>query len=135
MMRVNGHPAETVSDRLTRAVVISLFTWRRAEPDDDTETPMGWWGDTWPTVANDRIGSRLYLLRRSRLTAQTAQKARDYIAQALQWMREDGIVDRMDIAVTRSGLDTLTATLTLTVRQSPPTTLTFDNIWEAIHAT
>jgi len=120
MMRVNGHPAETVSDRLTRAVVISLFTWRRAEPDDDTDTPFGWWGDTWPTVQNDRIGSRLYLLRRSRLTAQTAQKARDYIAQALQWMREDGIVERMDISVTRSGLDTLTATLTLTVRQSPP---------------
>ncbi len=77
---MHGHPAETVSDPLTRAVIISLFTWRRAEPDDDTDIPMGWWGDTWPTVADDRIGSRLYLLRRSRLTAQTAHKARDHIA-------------------------------------------------------
>jgi len=43
---------------LVRAVMISLFTWRRANPDDalpGTER-MGWWGDTFPTIANDRIG-------------------------------------------------------------------------------
>ncbi|EPN56356.1 Phage GP46, partial [Pseudomonas syringae pv. actinidiae ICMP 19079] len=51
---------------LLRSVVISLFTWRRAEADDpiDDAERFGWWGDTYPTQANDRIGSRLWLLRR-----------------------------------------------------------------------
>ncbi|WP_200894101.1 phage GP46 family protein [Xanthomonas sp. MUS 060] len=51
---------------LVRAVLISLFTWRRANADDTLPDPrgfrMGWWGDTYPVVANDRIGSRLWLL-------------------------------------------------------------------------
>ena len=122
------------NDRLRRAVIISIFTWRRAEPDDDTETPMGWWGDTWPTVQNDRIGSRLYLLQRSKLTEQTAQKPREYIAQALHWMTEDGIADRIDIEVKRTGLDTLTATVTLNFRHRSPHRITFHNIWNPLHA-
>ena len=46
------------SEPLVRAVMISLFTWRRANPDDalpDGKSRMGWWGDSFPTVANDRI--------------------------------------------------------------------------------
>uniref|UniRef100_A0A1A9VZ25 Baseplate_J domain-containing protein n=1 Tax=Glossina brevipalpis TaxID=37001 RepID=A0A1A9VZ25_9MUSC len=87
-------------DRLSRAVIISLFTWRRAEPDDDTDTPFGWWGDTWPTVQNDRIGSRLHLLKRSTLTNQTAQKAKEYISQALTWMTDDdSVLRRLDAEV------------------------------------
>ncbi|PQK53824.1 phage tail protein, partial [Escherichia coli] len=49
-LTVNGKRtcASAPLDPLTRAVVISLFTWRRAEPDDNADVPMGWWGDTWP---------------------------------------------------------------------------------------
>ncbi|NUV17293.1 hypothetical protein MS6207_01473 [Escherichia coli] len=58
-LTVNGKRtcASAPLDPLTRAVVISLFTWRRAEPDDNADVPMGWWGDTWPAVQNDRYGS------------------------------------------------------------------------------
>ena len=50
-------PTITQSDALVRAVVISLFSWRRANPDDDLPglERMGWWGDTFPQVENDRI--------------------------------------------------------------------------------
>nr|EFH7355405.1 hypothetical protein [Escherichia coli] len=70
MINVNGRTVSTGAslDLLTRAVIISLFTWRRAGRDDDAPQIFGWWGDTWPTVQNDRTGSRLYLLRRSKLT-------------------------------------------------------------------
>ncbi|HDU5746877.1 bacteriophage V tail protein [Escherichia coli] len=46
-LTVNGKRtcASAPLDPLTRAVVISLFTWRRAEPDDNADVPMGWWGD------------------------------------------------------------------------------------------
>ncbi|MBJ5206016.1 phage GP46 family protein, partial [Salmonella enterica subsp. enterica serovar Agona] len=55
-LTVNGKRtcASAPLDPLTRAVVISLFTWRRAEPDDNADVPMGWWGDTWPAVQNGR---------------------------------------------------------------------------------
>ena len=77
-LTVNGKRtcASAPLDPLTRAVVISLFTWRRAEPDDNADVPMGWWGDTWPAVQNDRYGSRLWLLQRSKLTNQLVQTVR-----------------------------------------------------------
>ncbi|WP_334468976.1 phage GP46 family protein [Arsenophonus sp. PmNCSU2021_1] len=121
-------------DRLNRAVIISLFTWRRAEPDDDTDTPFGWWGDTWPTVQNDRIGSRLHLLKRTTLTHQTAQKAKEYIAQALNWMIDDGIALRVDVDVVPSGIDKLTATVILTLPDHNIKTMTIKNLWSVIHA-
>ncbi len=45
-LTVNGKRtcASAPLDPLTRAVVISMFTWRRAEPDDNADVPMGWWG-------------------------------------------------------------------------------------------
>lgn len=93
-LTVNGKRtcASAPLDPLTRAVVISLFTWRRAEPDDNADVPMGWWGDTWPAVQNDRYGSRLWLLQRSKLTNQLVQTVRGYIRECLQWMIDDGVV-------------------------------------------
>ncbi|HGJ5856476.1 phage GP46 family protein [Arsenophonus nasoniae] len=121
-------------ERLRRAVMISLFTWRRAEPDDDTDTRFGWWGDTWPTVQNDRIGSRLHLLKRTTLTHQTAQRAKEYIAQALKWMTEDGVALRIDIEVVRSGIDRLITTVILTLPDHNIKTMTINNLWSVIHA-
>nr|EEI6060433.1 hypothetical protein [Salmonella enterica] len=45
ILYVNGirNDATASLDLLTRAVVISLFTWRRAERDDRTPQPYGWW--------------------------------------------------------------------------------------------
>lgn len=120
--------------RLRRAVMISLFTWRRAELDDDTDTQFGWWGDTWPTVQNNRIGSRLHLLKRTTLTHQTAQRAKEYIAQALKWMTEDGVALRVDIEVVRSGIDRLIATVILTLPDHNIETMTINNLWSVIHA-
>ena len=78
------------AEPLVRAVVISLFTWRRANPDDDLpgDLRMGWWGDSFPTVADDRIGSRLWLLRRVKLTRQTQMDAEFYAREALQWLEQ-----------------------------------------------
>ncbi len=88
---------------LIRAVVISLFTWRRAAPDDpvDDEERFGWWGDSYPSVADDRIGSRLWLLRRVKLTAGTQRDAEFYANEALQWLLDDGQVLEVDVLTER----------------------------------
>lgn len=97
------------AEPLVRAVMISLFTWRRANPDDDLpgDLRQGWWGDAFPPVANDRIGSRLWLLSRAKLLPETAAKAREYAREALQWLVDDGVAARVDVEAERHGLDTL----------------------------
>lgn len=117
---------------LTRAVLISLFTWRRAETDDDTTEVFGWWGDTFPTVANDRIGSRLWLLRRSKLTNATAARARDYARQALQWMTDDGVAARVEVDATRTGLSSMRLDVVLWQQDGSQHAIIFDDIWQGV---
>ena len=48
-----------MNDGLSRAVVISLFTWRLADTGDvyDGSNKYGWWGDTYPVeqVGQNRL--------------------------------------------------------------------------------
>lgn len=102
----------TIDDRetsLKRAVEISLFTWRRANTSDtvDDDERYGWWGDSFPRVANDRIGSRLWLLRRRKLTSETISAAVTYAREALQWLIEDGHASDVQILTARVGHDRL----------------------------
>ncbi|HHA1670050.1 TPA: phage GP46 family protein [Enterobacter roggenkampii] len=135
ILNVNGLLRESTDslDLLSRAVIISLFSWRRAESDDQTTEPYGWWGDTWPTIGNDRIGSRLYLLRRTKITNKTAVDARGYIEQALSWIIEDGVAAKMIVETSRAGLDILYASVTLFDRDGNKHTITFDDIWSEIN--
>lgn len=78
---------------LETAVLLSLFTDREALPDDvvpdGTGDRRGWWGG--------EIGSRLWLLERAKQTPETLARARDYAAEALQWLIDDGVVAAFDI--------------------------------------
>lgn len=102
---------------LIRAVVISLFTWRRAAPDDpvDDEERFGWWGDSYPSVADDRIGSRLWLLRRVKLTAGTQRDAEFYANEALQWLLDDGQVLEVYVLTERVDSSRLNLRVMLTI--------------------
>lgn len=132
-LTVNGQRVNAIAplDPLTRSVVISLFTWRRADPDDQADVPMGWWGDTWPAVQNDRIGSKLWLYQRSKLTNQLVNNIRTCIRDALQWMLDDGVVSRIDLDIRRTGINELANSITLW-RRSGPVTLTFEDLWSVI---
>lgn len=132
-LTVNGQrvSASTQLDMLTRAVVISLFTWRRVEPDDNADVPMGWWGDSFPAVQNDRYGSRLWLLQRSKLTNQLVQTVRVYIRESLQWLIDDGVVSRIDLDIQRTGISELANSITLW-RRDGPVTISFNDLWSAI---
>lgn len=93
----------TSGDDLTSSILASIFTDRQALADDkipDGTTDLrGWWADP-------EMGSRLWLLSRSKQTAQVLADAKTYIAEALQWMLDDGVVVKFDITTqwTRPGL-------------------------------
>ncbi|MBJ4955687.1 phage GP46 family protein [Citrobacter youngae] len=132
-LTVNGTRVNASSqlDPLTRAVVISFFTHRRADPDDNADVPMGWWGDTWPMVANDRYGSKLWLLQRSKLTNALVNTVRTYIRESLQWMLDDGVVSRIDIDIQRTGINELGNSIVLW-RRDGPVTISFNDFWSVI---
>lgn len=135
ILTINGERRDVTypSNPLYRAVLISLFTWRRAEPDDSPDLDNGWWGDSFPTFQNDRIGSRLYLLSREKLTNKTPLKAREYIRQALQWLVDDGVAVSIEVSVTRSGIETLQASVVINQREGNRLALTFDDLWSDLN--
>jgi phage gp46-like protein len=93
---VNGQIV-TGNDLVT-SYIISLFSDRLADPSDELppgETDRrGWWGDTLLQEDNpgDLLGSRLWLLARAKSDASLPGTAKGYIAEALQWVIDDGVV-------------------------------------------
>lgn len=90
-------------DGLESAVLVSLFTDRRATPEqirggENKADLRGWWGDFNPTVVGDQTGSLLWLLRREKQTGETLARAKEYVRQALAWMIEDKVASAVDVA-------------------------------------
>lgn len=131
-LTVNGKRtcASAPLDPLTRAVVISLFT---GGGRSLMTTPTSRWdgGGIRPAVQNDRYGSRLWLLQRSKLTNQLVQTVRGYIRECLQWMIDDGVVSRIDLDIRRTGINELGNSITLW-RRDGPVMISFDDLWSAI---
>lgn len=92
-----------MTDSLSRAVVISLFTWQRASQSDevDNDQRMGWWGDTFAENKGDKIGSKLWLLLRQKITEETLNRAQEYAYDALKWLIDDGICSDITVDVER----------------------------------
>lgn len=83
---------------LKTAVLISLFTDRRAEADDvlpdAAASRRGWWGDA---LNARRIGSRLWLLGREKQLREVVLRAREYAEEALAWLVEEGVARRVTV--------------------------------------
>lgn len=127
--------APDVIDDLPRSVIISLFTWRRANPDDDLPgtNKYGWWGDTYPQITGDRIGSRLWLLSRAKLTDETILKAQEYAEEALQWLVDDGVAAAVQVQVERQSLDTLALGIIITRGDKSLLNIRFANVWDYLN--
>lgn len=121
---------------LTRSVLISLFTWRRAADDDalDDEERFGWWGDSFPSVADDRIGSRLWLLRRVKLTRQTQLDAEFYAREALQWLIDDGHCSAIEIQSERLDGQRLNLRTVLTLADGERLDINPTHSWQVTYA-
>ena len=121
---------------LRRSVTISLFTWRRAGPDDrlDDDDRKGWWADCVPTVAGDRIGSRLWLLQRRTITQDTLRDAKEYAEEALRWMTDDGVVSAVTVTATRQDTSRMNLVVLLTELNGETVQLAFEDTWSLINA-
>lgn len=128
--------SDSLEATLIRSVVISLFTWRRAATDDpiDDDERFGWWGDSYPTVDDDRIGSRLWLLRRVKLTRQTQLDAEFYAREALQWLLDDGQVISIEITSERADVARLSLGVILTLSTAERLEINSNQLWQVTYA-
>lgn len=125
-------------DGLETAITVSLFTDRRAElgdvlPDGETDR-RGWLGDEFAEVEGDRIGSRLWLLAREKATQSTLDRARDYSLEALQWLLDDKVTDRLEVTTEYVTRDVMGIAVTLYRPKADPVEFRFHYTWAAQEA-
>lgn len=126
-------PDLLTDDGLNTAVLISLFTDRRASADDElpdgTTDRRGWWGDAFAEEEGDEIGSKLWLLERSKITAETIRLARDYAQAALDWLVTDGVARSVEVTAERR--DATSLDLSIVITRPDSTSRTYDYVWDA----
>jgi phage gp46-like protein len=115
---------------LYAAAYISTFTDRLAAPDDiipdGTTNRRGHWTDT---GSDYLIGSRMWLLDRSKHTKAVLLKARDYLIEAYQWMIDDGLIAKVDVVTEWTRPNMLGAAVTFYQRGQPPVSLNYSWAW------
>lgn len=129
---LSGASLENGND-LATATLISLFTDRTAEASDSlpdaTGDRRGWWGDLGQDVP---IGSRLWLLGRSKLIPAVAVKARDFAKEAMQWMVDDGVAAGVAVGAVIVKPSSLRLTVTITRGDGSTLSTNFDWAWAQI---
>lgn len=114
---------------LTTAVILSLFTDRRAA-DGDTlpsgETDRrGWWGEIAPTLEGYPLGSRLWLLSREKETPETLRRAQYYAEEALAWLLAVGAASSVSVEATAPRRGVLALAITIGRPAAPAETWQF----------
>lgn len=123
-------------DGLETAILLSLFTDRRAEPGDPLPAGeldrRGWWGDAFPVAEGDRHGSRLWLLARAKQQAATVARAREYAREALQWLIDDRVASQVEVTaeIPRAGM--LALTVVVHRPNTDPARYRFGATWSAV---
>lgn len=120
-------------DGLKTAVLLSLFTDRRAEDGDQLpagETDRrGWWADGVPVVAGDQMGSRLWLLAREKQTPAIRERLQKYAAEALQWLVDDKVAERVEVAAEFPAPGMYTLEVEVFRPHGDPAKYRFDHVW------
>lgn len=124
----------TTEAGLNTAVIISLFSDRRAREDDvlpqaDADR-RGWWGDG-ASADGDEIGSRLWLLAREKRLPIVLAKAREYSAEALAWLVRDGVASEVEVETSATDQGWLAIAVFIT-RPGGPRRQRFDYVWRGV---
>ena len=127
---------------MSTAVILSLFTDRRAGIDDTLPLRQtdrrGWVGDEFigaglGTATNDPWGSGLWLLAAGKATPNVLELARFSAREALAWLLRDGIASRIDCTAqfVPSGPDRRLERLAIrpTIWQPQQVSAVYDVLW------
>jgi phage gp46-like protein len=125
----------TEDDGLDSAVILSLFTDRRANADDvipdGSKDLRGWWADSFADVKNDKIGSRLWLLGREKQLSAVLTRAQQYADEALKWLIDDGVAESVIVVASNPRMGVLALLLSITRPGHPVKQYRFEKFWSA----
>lgn len=125
-------------DGLRTALMLSLFTDRRAGDDDllpaGAEDRRGVWMDNYAEVPGDLMGSRLWLLQRAKLLPETVIRVREYCEEALDWMVRDGVAKSVLVTAwieRRTPFGVIGANIDIAKPDGTTTRFKFEKLWSA----
>lgn len=119
-------------DGLRTSVILSLFTNAPARADDVLPAGAdrgGWWGDALAAQSGEIMGSRLWLLSREKQLGSVLNRARDYAAEALQWLVDTKIAKGVTVTATNPQDGVLALSIEIE-RPSAPYRTVYDFLWE-----
>ena len=115
-------------DGLRTAIIISLLTDRRA--DDDDIIPDGS-NNRRGFFLNPTLGSKLWLLSREKNLPVVINRARQYVREALAWLTDLRIAQKLDITVESVNQETLGIQIQIHRPQGDEVDFRFDYLWQA----
>jgi len=118
----------TDGNKLQTAVLMSLFSYKRASIEETEGGPRyGYWADP-------KLGSKLWLLKRSKLLAETPAIAKRYIEESLQWLIDDGIAAKVIVQTELDmiNISELNAQITIVKNNGEDVDFKFNNLWKAL---
>lgn len=112
---------------LETAVLISLFTDARATDEDvlpdNSGDRRGWWAD-------NELGSKLWLLGRSKNTPDLPERISDYCRKALQWMIDEGVAKYVNVSVTSKDRESQNFVVDIVKPSGDKITFRYGVIWD-----
>ena len=121
-----------LDDTLKTAVIISLFTDHRVTIDelpDGEKDRRGWWADAL-NDDGDQIGSKLWTLKREKITQEIMDRFQQYCEESLQWLIDDKIAQSVTVSVERAGLFQISIGIEIKRPQDESIKYRFGFIWE-----
>ena len=100
---------------LETASLISIYSNKRVSFEElppGEKDRQGWWADLISELNGDKIGSRLWSLERvGKVNDATAVELEDILAEAFEWMLEDGIAASVVVNAEITGLNEIKGTV------------------------
>lgn len=123
-------------DGLETAVIISLFTDRRASaeqipPEYEQDDLRGYWGDLTNVSATDQTGSLLWLLAREKELPQTLSRAEQYCRGALAWMIDDRVATTIEVAASYHSRGVMLLVIDISRPTGPAVRYRYNYEWSA----
>ncbi|GAF72764.1 unnamed protein product, partial [marine sediment metagenome] len=97
---------------------------------DGSEDRRGWWGSEFLSDEIKTFGSKLWLLKRSKMSNDLLERIREYCEEALEWMIQVGITNEILIEVFKHSMETVEIVLTI-VKPDKTVSYRYYYNWEA----
>ena len=101
-------------DDFSTSLDLSILTNGRANSSEVPQAAArrGWIGDLTPKTEGRKAGSKVWLFEQARRDTDTVNGIRDAVQEALQWLIDDGQVERIEVDAEPSGVSGVFVTAT-----------------------